>query len=141
MKIPPPRQQLCGCNWLPRIMAKAKLASEGKLPAAYKASLLNADRVDGVFMAHFKLAPEAVKAVCVQSESAVAKWFLELESVTPESIAQWNEVSVNLGRKDYPLEDRFPIAMRNVYSHLANRDITSIFEAIEADEGVESEKT
>ncbi|MBW8864192.1 MAG: hypothetical protein JF609_04565, partial [Verrucomicrobia bacterium] len=60
MKYPTPREQLAGCLWLPRILAKARLLQRNELPPEYAARFCHATGVDGQFLLHFNLTREQV---------------------------------------------------------------------------------
>jgi hypothetical protein len=130
--IPGPREQLAGCVWLPRILAKARMLKGGTLAPEYEARFCHPSGVDGHFLAHFGLSREDVVCLAQLQDEAVASWFLA--RTTPDGIEKWNHVAANLGRPGFPMAERFPVAMSTTYKHLDPRGIETVFEALEADE-------
>jgi hypothetical protein len=132
MKLPGPREQLAGCVWLPRILAKARLLKRGALPPDYDARFCHPTGVDGLFLSHFRLTREDVLAVAALPDAEVGSWFLSRSS--SERIQEWNRIAFNLGRPGFPMADRFPVALATVYKHVDSRGMTTVFEVLEADE-------
>lgn len=130
--IPSPRDRLAGCIWLPRILAKARLLKAGRLAPEYDARFCHPSGVDGHFLSHFGLSREEIVGWAELPEAEVTHSFLSRTS--PERIEQWNQVAVNLGRPGFPMAERLPVAMATTYKHLDPRGITTVFEALEADE-------
>jgi hypothetical protein len=91
--------------------------------------------VDGQFLRHFELTKEQVLEVSKGGDAEVLTWFKALPAATPDSIARWNELALNLGRPGYPMAERLPIALRTTYSHLSDRSFQTVFEVLNADEG------
>ena len=133
MNLPRPIDQLAGCVWLPRIIAKARLLSAGTLPDDYVARFCHASGVDGQFISFFNVTKEELLAVCERNNEGVADWFLS-SLARKGRIEEWNGIAVNLGRPGFPMAERFPIALATTYSHLAGRGLTTVFEVLEADE-------
>lgn len=136
MHLPPPRAQLAGCIWLPRIIAKARLSSVGQLPPDYDARFCHPGGVDGQFLVFFGLARVDLMQICDQPDIQVEAWFNALPKVTLARIAEWNHIAVNLGRAGFPLAERLPVALATTYKHLAGRGFETVFEVLEADEGI-----
>jgi len=134
MKLPSPREKLADCVWLPRILAKARLSAAGQLPPEYESRFGHTTGTDGQFLSFFRVTKTDVMAICGQSDSAVAAWFLSLPTATPARIGEWNHLAVNLGRPGFPMAERFPIALATIYKHLAGGKFETIFEILEADE-------
>lgn len=132
MKLPSPREQLVGCVWLPRILAKARLLHRGALPEEYEARFCHPTGVDGLFVSHFGLTREDVLSATLLADSEIPDWLLSRTS--PERIQEWNQIALNLGRPGYPMADRFPVALTTVYKHVDSRGMTTVFEVLEADE-------
>jgi len=131
-EIPGPREELAGCVWLPRLLKKARLLKIGSLPPDYAARFCHPTGVDGHFLSHFGLTREAVLDLAELPDSEAAACFLSRS--TSERIEQWNRIAVNLGRPGFPMADRLPAALATSYQHLDPRRITTVFEALEADE-------
>ncbi len=132
MKLPSPREQLAGCVWLPRILAKARLLREGGLSAEYAERFCYPTGVDGTFLTHLGLSRDDVLHAASLPDQEIPAWLLT--RTTPERIAEWNHVALNLGRPGYPMAERFPVALATVYKHLSSQGLTSVFEILEADE-------
>src|SRR3954470_9199858 len=103
MKLPSPRQQLAGCIWLPRIMAKARSLDRGELAPDYAARFCHPGGIDGQFLGFFQLSREEIVNASRRSDDEVVAWFLSLENATGERIAEWNRIAVNLGRPGFPM--------------------------------------
>ena len=136
MKLPAPRDQLGGCIWLPRILAKARMLQRGELPAEYEARFCQPTGVDGQFLSHFGLSREELLAVAGLPDQQVIEWFRSRTTGSREQIESWNHIAQNLGRPGYPMAERFPIAKATAYSHIDSRNMTTVFEVLEADETV-----
>lgn len=134
MRLPLPREQLAGCVWLPRILAKARRLQHGELPPEYVANFCHPKGVDGLFIMHFGLSRDDVVAAAARPDAEVAQWFLSRTPNAQNCIQKWNETASNLGRPGYPLADRFPAALATVYKNVAGRGLTTVFEVLEADE-------
>ncbi|MGD0060167.1 MAG: DUF5069 domain-containing protein [Verrucomicrobiia bacterium] len=132
MKLPGPREQLAGCVWLPRILAKARLLKSGALSPDCEARFCHPTGVDGLFLSHFGLTREGVLALAALPDAEVGAWFLS--RTNSERIQEWNRMAVNLGRPGFPMADRFPVALASVYKHVDSRGLTTVFEVLEADE-------
>lgn len=136
MKLPAPRDKLFGCMWLPRLRAKAQLHQRGELPEAYQRPFCAAPGVDGQFLAHFQTDQDALLVACDLPDAEFEAWFFELPDNGEGRVDAWNEVAVNLGRPGYPMAERFEWALGQYYTHLADRQLETVFEALEADEGI-----
>jgi hypothetical protein len=134
MKLPSPRAQLAGCIWLPRIIAKARLAKAEALAPEYAARFCHPTGVDGQFTSFFRLTKEDLLGVCESSDAEIAHWFRSLESASDARVDEWNSIAVNLGRPGFPMAERLPIGLSTTYKHLADRKLETVFEVLEADE-------
>ena len=134
MKLPSPHDELGGCLWLPRIIAKARLLREGVLPEEYSTRFCAPTGVDGHFITFFSLTREEVLDAAVLGDDEILPWFMGLPIVTPASIHEWNHIAVNLGRPGFPMDDRLPIAKTTTYSHLDAANVETVFEMIALDE-------
>ena len=127
MLPPSPYHKLAGCVWLPRIVGKSRLLAKGQLTDEFAFPFCHPGAVDGQFLAYFQLSREQIIATGTMNDEEVNAWFLSLPSVTPESIAAWNELAVNLGRPGYPMEETKARGMATSYKHLADRNFETIF--------------
>jgi Domain of unknown function (DUF5069) len=134
MKLPAPRQELAGCIWLARILAKARLTRKGELEQEYASRFCHPSGVDGQFISHFHLTREELLAICDQTDEEIAAWFCGLPAASEARIQAWNHIAVNLGRDGFPMAERLPIALASTYSHLKDRGLETVFEVLEADE-------
>jgi hypothetical protein len=132
MKLPRPAEQMAGCVWLPRILAKARLSQSGTLPPDYAANFCHPKGVDGQFLSHFGLSRADVLAAAALTDQKAAEWFLS--RISAERVEQWNQIALNLGRPGYPMAERFPVALATTYKHVDSRGLTTVFEVLEADE-------
>ena len=98
-KLPNPRERLAGCIWLPRIVAKARLALGGALPPEYNERFCHPTGVDGQFLSYFGISREELLAISEETDDRIAAWFATLPQATPERIERWNRIAVNLGRR------------------------------------------
>jgi hypothetical protein len=135
-RLPAPRDRLAGCIWLPRIIAKARLLLAGRLPADYAERFCHPTGVDGQFLSFFGLDRAALLAVADESDDAVAAWFAARPAASSARIAEWNELSVNLGRPGFPMANRLPIAKATSYKYLNTGEMETVFEVLEADEAL-----
>lgn len=134
MKLPLPQEKLAGCFWLPRIIAKARAFNAGQLPAEYQTPFCHPAGADGQFLSFFSLTREPVLSAAALQDKEVEQWFLGLVNVTPERVAEWNQLAVNLGRPGFPMADRLETALKGTYKHLADRGLQTVFEVLAADE-------
>ena len=132
LDFPGPREQLCGCVWLPRILAKARLFAAGELPEDYAVRFCHPGGVDGQFLAYFGLKKDEILAAASSGETGAAEWFSA--RFPRERIDGWNHIATNLGRPGFPLAERLPEALATSYAHLAGRGFSTVFEVLEADE-------
>jgi len=139
MKLPHPKEQLAGCVWLPRLIAKVRVFLSGDLPVSYRVAFGSRIGVDGYFMRHFRLTmPQVVAAVrSASTDGEVATWFLRCPNVTPRSIVGWNVLALKLGSAGQP----GCLTLQNVnwllYPKSRFGTPGSIFEAIAIDESLE----
>jgi hypothetical protein len=134
MELPPPKAELAGCMWLPRIIAKARLLAAGRLPPDYENRFCHPSGVDGQFLGFFGLSRDEVALLASRPDEEIARWFTSREPGRPEKIQEWNRLAVNLGRPGFPMADRMPVAMSTTYKHLAHLKYEAVFEVLEADE-------
>lgn len=134
--LPPPREELFGCMWLPRIRAKAQLIENDALPDPYKRAFCHREGVDGHFLSHFNLERDALLAACHLPDDEFEHWFMGLPDNNEGHIATWNMLAVNLGRPGYPMAERFQWAMGQYYTHLVDQQLETVFTMIEADEAL-----
>lgn len=134
MKLPSPREQLAGCVWLPRILAKARLLQQGALPPEYEMNFCHPKGVDGLFLSHFGLSREEVCTAATLSNEKVTQWFLSRAASSSKRIEEWNRTAMNLGRPGYPLAERLSVALATTYRHIDSHGLTTVFEVLEADE-------
>lgn len=131
--LPRPTEQLAGCIWLPRLLAKGRLLATGALPDDYAKRFCHASGVDGQFLRFFSLTRDDVIAAAALSDDAAAAWFLSAPSRATR-VAEWNHLAVNLGRPGFPMAERLPIALATTYRHLADRKFATVFDVLNADE-------
>ena len=134
MKLPTPHDQLGGCLWLPRIIAKARLLAAGALPEEYSARFCAPTGVDGHFITFFSLTREEVLEAAMLDDAEVLPWFKALPIVNEASIKEWNHVAENMGRPGFPMDDRLPVSENSSYAHLDTTHVETVFQLIELDE-------
>ena len=134
MILPEPKEMLGGCVWLPRILCKARLLSEGKLPDDYEDRFCHPTGVDGQFLRFFGLDRETVLEMARMPDCDALDHFQRERGVGPEKIAEWNEIAVNLGREGYPMSERFRVALSTTYRYLNDGRVETIFEMLKADD-------
>lgn len=132
--LPTPYEQLAGCVWLPRIIAKARQITLGELPQEYVARFGQPDGADGQFLEFFSLTAADIIRAAKWSDAEIIAWFKALPSAQGNRIDLWNHVAVNLGRPGFPMAQRLPVALATKYSHLAGRNIDTIYAMLAADE-------
>ena len=132
--LPPPRATLAGCMWLPRIIAKARLLQSGALPSEYETRFCHPTGVDAQFLKFFGLEKEDILSAACGNDDQVGAWFGEITARRPSMISEWNHLAQNLGKPGFPMAERLPIALSTAYQHLDPSKISSVFEALEADE-------
>jgi len=132
MKLPKPREELAGCVWLPRILAKARHLKAGTLPPDYETRFCHPGGVDGQFLSYFGLTREDILNVAASTDSEVSSWLLSRNR--PEMIQEWNRIALNLGRLGFPMAERLPVALATSYKYVNPDGITTVFEVLEADE-------
>jgi hypothetical protein len=133
-KIPAPKDELAGCIWLARIVAKARLLEKGELPPGYAERFGHPGGVDGQFLNYFKLNSDDIVAAAQKSDEAVGVWFCGRPEGSQASIEKWNEIAVNMGRPGYPMSERFQVAKETAYKHVYVNGMTTVFELLEADD-------
>lgn len=138
MKLPHPKEQLAGCVWLPRLIAKIRVFLSGALPVSYRVAFGSRIGVDGYFIRHFRLTmPQVVAAVrSASTDDEVATWFLRRPGVTPQSIADWNALALKLGSAGQPGCLTLQIVKWFLYPKSRFGAPGSIFEAIAIDESL-----
>lgn len=136
VKLPPPREQLAGCIWLPRIIAKARAVKREELPPEYAIRFCHPGGIDGQFLSFFELTREQILQASAGNDDDVARWFHSLKSGTMERIAEWNRIALGLGRPGFPMAGRVDAALAGTYKHLSHRKFETVFEVLEADEGI-----
>jgi uncharacterized protein DUF5069 len=134
MKLPLPRETLGGCIWLPRILAKARLLQRGELLSDYASRFCHPTGTDQCFLNHFGLTRDEILAASNQTEADFMHWFNSRLPNPEEKVAEWNHIAVNLGRPGFPMAERLPIAKQTSYKHIDTKDMTTVFEVLEADE-------
>lgn len=140
MQLPGPRTQLAKCVWLPRIIAKARALARGELPPAYQMPFCHQLGVDGQFLSHFGLTREDIVRAAEGSDEEVASWFSSRPGAA-ERIRAWNHLAVNLGRPGFPMAERLPTALSTTYKNVDPTTVSSVFEILEADEGILTPRT
>jgi hypothetical protein len=133
-RLPPPRDKLAGCVWLARIVAKARLLRSGRLPPDYTSRFGHPGGVDGQFLAFFGLSKEQIVEAASRNDEEVVQWFTRFPAANEKRIEEWNHLAHNLGRPGFPMTDRLPVALSTTYVHLANKNFSTVFEVLEADE-------
>jgi hypothetical protein len=132
MKLPRPNDQLAGCVWLPRLLAKGRQLRAGALPEDYAARFCHPTGMDGQFLAHFSLTREDILQAAALPDDTAARWFLS--RVATGKIEEWNQAAPNFGRAGFPMAERLPVALSTTYKHLAGRGFKTVFEVLTADE-------
>lgn len=136
MELPGPRVKFAGCVWLARLVAKARLLQAGQLPPAYAERFCSGNGVDRQLLTFFQLSREDVLELAHLADAEAVQWFAKRTGATPEHIERWNQLAVNLGRPGFPMAERLPVALATTYAHLEAKEISTVFEALEADEGI-----
>ncbi len=115
--LPKPTDQLAGCVWLPRFVAKARRHREGRLEGDYLLAFCHPRAVDGHFLAHFGLDKEsALDAISkAATDHELEQWFTALPGVTKERIAAWNEFAPKIGSPGHPGERELAFMLRRIY--------------------------
>lgn len=106
----------------------------GELPAAYAERFCHPVGVDSTFLGYFRLTKDDILAAAAKKDEEIIQWFCSRPEGTPENIAKWNEIAVNIGRPGFPLAERFPVARETSYKHIDSRGMTTVFELLEADD-------
>lgn len=132
--LPSPFERLAGCMWLPRILAKARLFAADALPEDYAKRFCAVTGVDAEFLKHFGLAREDILELARLSDADAAARFAERPSCGAARIDAWNRIAPSLGKPGFPLADRFPIAMKTIYTAHLDKGIDNIFDALVEDE-------
>lgn len=134
-----PLDRLAGCVWLPRFIDKTRHHLAGTLDPAFVMPYCHRLATDGVFLAHFAIAPETIITVIRDSAGAddfVAAWFLALPSATTERIDAWNALAPNLGKPGFPVQRGFQFILKTLYGGVPpDPRVDSAFTAIAFDEG------
>ncbi len=136
MNLPSPYDQLGGCLWLPRILAKARLINAGQLPQEYVTRFCAATGVDGHFITFFSITREGMLEAAHLDDGEALAWFMALPIANEGTIREWNHIAVNLGRPGFPMDDRLEVAKQTTYRHLEASQVETIFQLLEMDEAV-----
>lgn len=131
-------RSVADCMWLARFVDKARLHVAGELTDEFEPFFGHRLATDGAFFDHFGFRCEdAVSAVRADgSDAAMARWFLSLPGVTPESITTWNDLAPQLGQPGQVMERAFSFARRKYYGgKTADPRVVSVFTGIAWDEG------
>jgi hypothetical protein len=136
--MPPAKPMSVIAKDMRRIITKARLLQNGALPSEYEARFCHSTGVDAQFLHFFALTKEDVLLASRGNDEQVASWFRELASPRPSIISEWNYLAQNLGRPGFPMADRLPVALSTIYKHLNPSKISSVFEALEANESTSS---
>jgi hypothetical protein len=131
---------MASCIWLPRILAKARLLQADMLPDDYMLRFCAATGVDGQFLRFFGITREDILAIAPHTNTKVLAWFKGLPAAKPARIKKWNVLAENLGRPGNPMAERLDYVKRHAYDHLDTSEVETIFDLIELDEGIFSEK-
>lgn len=134
--VPPPRATLGGFMWLPRLLAKARLLQSEKLPADYAARFCSPGGVDDQFLHFFGLSKEAILTLAALPDEEVIPWFQMHAAGQSLTAEDWNHCAVNLGKEGFPMAERLPVAVATAYQHLKSQNLQTVFEVLEADEGL-----
>jgi hypothetical protein len=136
-RLPKPTDQLAGCVWLPRLIAKVRRHHEGRLEGDYLLALCHPRAVDGHFLEHFGLEKEhALSAILsAANDRELEQWFTALPGVTSERITEWNEFAPKIGSAGHPGERELAFMLRRAYPDgIPAQAQRSSFEAILWDE-------
>lgn len=137
LSLPKPTDELAGCVWLPRFIAKIRRYQEGRLEGDFLLAFCHPRAVDGHFLRHFDLDREsALSAVLAAStERELEHWFTALPGVTEERIAAWNEFAPKIGSPGHPGERELVFMLRRTYGDaIPEEAMRSSFDAILWDE-------
>ena len=137
MNIRSPYDQLAGCTWLARIVDKIRRDQEGTLGEAYQEYLCNPSATDGLFLYFFDIdSDDFVDNVCRHStDEDLERWFLGLDSVTPETTGQWNDFAVLFGTNGPLARSKFEEALETIYSGCDDPAVQTFYDVIDWDEG------
>jgi hypothetical protein len=140
MKLPRPSDQIAGCYWLPRFAGKARVYLSGNLPFPYNVAFGKHWGIDGLFMKHFSLSidPFLEAIQTLNSDEALAHWFLAQPTVNRDSIESWNKFSSMIGTKDGTGYLARHLLKYLFYPKAIKRPVNSFFEMIEQDENPET---
>lgn len=132
-----PHAQLEGCSHLPRFIDKTRLHLAGKLPAAYATSFCHPRGLDGTFLGHFGLAPEAIVEAIRQraDEAEIGRWFAATVADFAARREAWQRVAPRLGLPGEPMHEVFLWAMKNVYPECRDPACDTVFKVLDWDEG------
>ena len=140
MILPSPRKRMASSVWLPRLLAKARLLQADMLPDDYMLRFCAATGVDGHFLRYFGITREDILAIAPHTNTKVIAWFKSLPAARLSRIKKWNTLAENLGRPGHPMADRLEYAKTHVYTDVDTSEVETIFDMIELDEGIVSEK-
>ncbi len=137
LRLPKPSEELAGCVWLPRFIAKVRHHHAGTLSEDYQLAFCHPRGVDGRFLEHFALdKDDAITAILsARTEEELEQWFTSLPEVTEERIAAWNEFAPLIGSPGHPGERELAFMLRRTYPNGAPpAALNSAFDAILWDE-------
>lgn len=120
--------------WLPRILQKGRQICDASLPPEYAERFCHPTGVDNQFLTFFSLTKDDILDAAKLSHGEASQWFARQAS--PVKIAEWNRLAENLGRPGFPMAERLPVALSTTYRHLDASKITSVFDALEADDKI-----
>jgi hypothetical protein len=138
--LPKPTETLFDCCWLPRILAKARLYASGQLDPAYAKFFCGDGSVDAYFIDCLGITRDLIVEAASLSAEDLERSLHSLPEF-PQKRKKWNALGPKLGRVGYPMEARLEEALRERYTHLAGKDIRSVFEMLEADEAKDNGST
>lgn len=137
LRLPKPTEQLAGCVWLPRFIAKVRHHHAGTLGGDYQLAFCHPRGVDGRFLEHFTLDKEnAINAILgAATEGELEQWFTSSPGVTEDRIAAWNAFAPLIGSPGHPGERELAFMLRRTYPNGAPPAASnSSFDAILWDE-------
>jgi len=110
--------------------------THAELPPEYAARFGHPTGIDGQFLAFFQLTKEQILQAGEENDDQVATWFNTLATATAERVTEWNRIALDLGRPGFPMAGRTETALATTYKHLSPRKFETVFEVLEADEGI-----
>jgi hypothetical protein len=113
---------------------QGQIVAKRRSSSGLRRQILPSDRRGWPVCEFFGLTKSDILAAARLTDDAVALWFKEFAASRPGIISQWNELALNLGKTGFPMAERLPVALATFYQNLDPAKISSVFEAIEADE-------